>query len=97
MTKESCINKETTELFKAILNLKTLEECENFFCDLCTLDEIKKMEKRWQIARMLYQEIPYRDIAEELKVSSTTVSRVAQGLYHGANGCISVLKKLNNK
>ncbi|MFH1838483.1 MAG: YerC/YecD family TrpR-related protein [Candidatus Kuenenbacteria bacterium] len=93
MIKESWTTKETTELFKAILSLKTVEECENFFRDLCTLEEIKGMEKRWQIARMLYQDIPYRDIAKELEVSSTTVSRVAQWLNHGANGYMSVLRK----
>ncbi len=95
MIKESWATKETTELFKAILNLKTVEELENFFRDLCTLEEIKAMEKRWQIAKMVYQDKPYRDIAEELEVSSTTVSRVAQWLHHGNGGYMSVLRKVN--
>ena len=94
MIKETWTNEKTTELFKAVLSLKTVEECENFFRDLCTLEEIDGMTKRWQIAKMLYQDKPYRDIAKELEVSSTTVSRVAQWLHHGNAGYMSVLRKI---
>ena len=40
-------------LFKAILSLKTEEECYNFFEDLCTVPEIKAMSQRLLVAHML--------------------------------------------
>ena len=40
-------------LFKAILSLKTEEECYNFFEDLCTVPEIKAMSQRLVVAHML--------------------------------------------
>lgn len=89
-------DKKTNNLFMAILSLKTVSEAEAFFRDLCTIDEIKEMSERWQIVKMLEQNVPYREIASKLEVSTTTVSRVALWLNNGAGGYRLVLNKLNN-
>lgn len=88
-------NKKTDSLFKAIISLKNLKEAEAFFRDLCTIDEIQEMSERWQIALMVNQGLPYREIAEKLAVSTTTVARVATWLYNGAGGYRLVLDKQN--
>ena len=36
-------------LFSAVLSLKTPEECENFFCDLCTKTEIGRASCRERV------------------------------------------------
>ena len=41
------------EMYRAILKLKTIEECENFFDDLCTVTELRAMEQRYQVASLL--------------------------------------------
>lgn len=87
-------DKKTDELFSVILNLETVKETEAFFRDLCTIDEIKAMCERWQIAKLVYKGMPYRDIAKKLKVSTTTISRVAVWVYHGEGGYKSVLDKM---
>lgn len=79
-------NKKTNELFMAILSLKTMKEAERFFRDLCTIEEIKEMSERWQMAQMVKQGLPYREIAKKLKASTTTVARVALWLNNGAGG-----------
>jgi TrpR-related protein YerC/YecD len=89
-------SKKTNNLFEAILSLKTIKEAESFFRDLCTIDEIKEMSERWQIVQMLEKEASYREIAEKLSVSTTTVSRVALWLNNGAGGYRLVLDKLNS-
>ena len=94
--KQFKFNKQTDNLFKAILALKKTKEAEAFFRDLCTVDEIKEMSERWQIVQLLEKEWPYRKIAEKLKVSTTTVSRVAMWLYNGTGGYKLILKRLNN-
>ena len=45
----------TDQLFKAILSLKSEEQCSNFFEDICTISELKSMAQlpmmvswRWQ-------------------------------------------------
>lgn len=87
-------NKKTDNLFRAILSLKDVKEARNFFRDLCTIDELKEMTERWQIVKMIDQGHSYRKIAEELNVSTTTVSRVALWLNHGKGGYRAVLERL---
>jgi len=86
--------KETSELFKAILKLKTIEEVEKFFRDLCTLQEIYEMSKRWQAVKMIDQGLPFREIAEKLEMSTTTVARVAHWLHHGEGGYRLILERM---
>lgn len=88
-------NKKTNDLFAAILSLKTVKEAEAFFRDLCTIDEIKSMSERWQIVKMLEKGKSYRNIAEKLNVSTTTVSRVALWLNNGEGGYRLVSNRLN--
>ena len=80
--------KKTDDLFKAILSLENVDEAEAFFRDLCTIDEIKAMSERWQIAKLVYKGMPYRKIAEKLGVSTTTVSRVAVWVLGFSISCV---------
>ena len=86
-------NKQTTNLFKAILKLKNVQGCEKFFRDLCTLAEIKEMSKRWEAVQLLDQGLPYRQIAKQTGLSTTTVARVAHWLEHGKGGYRLILKR----
>lgn len=94
--KEFKFNKQTDSLFKAILTLKNTKEAEAFFRDLCTIDEIKEMSERWRVAQLLEDDLSYRKIAEQLGVSTTTVSRVAMWLYNGTGGYRMILNRTNN-
>lgn len=89
-------NKKTDDLFAAILSLKNKRECEAFFRDLCTIQELKDMSDRWQMVNLLEKDIPYRDIAEKLKTSTTTVARVSFWLKNGLGGYALVWKRLNS-
>lgn len=89
--------KELKELYKAILKLKNIDECRRFFRDLCTLEELVEMSKRWQAARMLAKKRSYRDIAEETDLSTTTVARVAHWLNYGEGGYQLMLDRLDVK
>jgi TrpR-related protein YerC/YecD len=88
-------NNETNELFKAILKLKTSDECEMFFRDLLTLDEIKEFGKRFRIARELYNsKKTYIEIAKESRSTTATVTRVALWLKNGMGGYRLILERL---
>lgn len=94
--KQFKFDKKTDNLFKAILSLKSVKEAEKFFRDLCTIDEIQSMSERWEIVQLLNKGIPYRKIAEKLKTSTTTVSRVALWLNNGEGGYRLILNRLNS-
>lgn len=84
----------TFDLFKAILALKDTEECRRFFRDLCTLEEMADMADRWQMVKMIVRDIPYREIAKKLDVSTTTVARVGNWLRQGTGGYQLIVKRL---
>ncbi len=86
-------NKSTKALFEAILKLKSPKEVAAFFRDLCTLEEIEEVSKRWQAAKMLEKGESYRKIAKITGLSTTTVTRVAYWLNHGEGGYKLVLKR----
>lgn len=59
------VNKLTDNLFDGILQLKTRNECYEFFEDLCTINEIRDMSQRLEVARMLEAGEKYDQIEKE--------------------------------
>lgn len=73
-------------MYKAILTLKTVDECKNFFDDLCTVTELMAMEQRYQVAACLDKGMIYNDILAQTGASSATISRVNRSLQYGNGG-----------
>ena len=86
-----------TEMYEAILTLKTVDECIKFFDDLCSVTEIRAIEQRFQVARMLSRGMIYSDILEKTGASSATISRVNRSLQYGADGYEIVFSRLENE
>ena len=87
-------NDMTDQLFKAILALENIDECYRFFDDIATINEIKEMSQRLEVARMLSEGFIYEDIVRKTGASSATISRVKKCLNYGADGYQIILKKL---
>ncbi|MFH1236372.1 MAG: YerC/YecD family TrpR-related protein [Parcubacteria group bacterium] len=87
-------DRKANELFEAVLTLKTKDECRRFFRDLCTLEEITDMVDRWQMVKLLVKGNSYREVAGKLRVSATTVARVADWFRRGMGGYQLVVKRL---
>lgn len=85
------------ELFRAILTLQTPEECADFFGDLCTVQELRAMSQRYQVAVMLKEKKVYSDIVKATGASTATISRVNRSLAYGNDGYDMVLSRLNNQ
>ena len=81
-------------LFRAVLLLRTPEECYRFFEDLCTIGEVKALAQRFAVARMLDQGKTYQEIEARTGASSATISRVRRFLTYGADGYALVLARL---
>ena len=82
------------ELYEAVLQLRTVEECMKFFDDLCTVTELQAMEQRFQVAELLHRGRIYTDILERTGASSATISRVSRSLRSGADGYAIVFERL---
>lgn len=74
------------DMYRAILTLKTVDECKQFFDDLCTVTELQAMEQRYQVAVCLSKGMIYNDILAETGASSATISRVNRSLQYGKDG-----------
>ena len=90
-------NEATDKLFKAVLSLKTEEECYDFFEDLCTISEILSMAQRLEVAKLLNGGMKYQDIAKNTGASTATVSRVNRSLKYGNDGYQLVLRRLEEE
>ena len=77
---------EINTLFKAMLSLETVEECHWFFEDLCTVNELRSLAQRYQVAGMLRQNSTYNEVAEATGASTATISRVNRTLNYGNDG-----------
>ena len=86
--------KKNEDFYKAILLLKTPEECYNFFRDVCTIAELRAMEQRFEVARLLSAGHIYNEILETTGASSATISRVNRSLQYGADGYAVVFDRL---
>ncbi|MBO7344446.1 MAG: TrpR-related protein YerC/YecD [Clostridia bacterium] len=71
------------DLYDAILKLKTREDCELFFQDLCTYKELDSMTQRVVSAKLLKNGETYEQIIAKTEISSATLSRVSRCVKHG--------------
>jgi len=91
------IGKDEKDLYSSILKLKSVEECRNFFRDLCTPAEIKAMQERWKVCNILAKEnLSYREINKKTGISLTTIGRVARFLHQEEHQGYKLILDRNN-
>ncbi|MDD3335088.1 MAG: YerC/YecD family TrpR-related protein [Eubacteriales bacterium] len=87
-------NEQTDLLMKALLALSTTDEAYRFCEDVLTVQELKSITQRLEVAVMLRQKVTYQDIAHQTGASTATISRVNRSLQYGADGYQMVLDRL---
>ncbi|MBO5424600.1 MAG: TrpR YerC/YecD [Lachnospiraceae bacterium] len=83
------------DLFEAILTLESVEECFDFFEDVCTVNEVLSIAQRLAVAKMLKENKTYLEVAKETGASTATISRVNRSLNYGNDGYEMVFSRLN--
>ncbi len=91
---ENIKNTNNDEFFKAILTLKTVDECYKFFSDVCTPKEINTIAQRYTVACMLNDGKVYNEIVSSTGASTATVSRVKRSMGYEDNGYKIVFERL---
>lgn len=84
-------------LFQAIMELDSIDECYDFFDDLCTVPELKAMAQRIVVAKMLKNNMVYSDIVKATGASTATISRVNRSLHYGCHGYDIAFDRLMEK
>jgi TrpR-related protein YerC/YecD len=79
-----------------MLTLRTVHECYRFLEDICTINEVKALAARLEVARLLAQGRTYGEIARRTGASSATISRVRRFLEYGADGYRLVLRRMDH-
>jgi TrpR-related protein YerC/YecD len=80
------------ELYRLITSIRTEQDCEALFEDLCTRKEIEKMAERVRAAKLLMEGKTYNQVIAEADISSATLSRVSRCVQYGS-GYSRLLKK----
>lgn len=83
-------------LFNAILKLENIDECYDFFEDLCTVQELRTMAQRIVVAKMLSEKSVYTDIVNATGASTATISRVNRSLQYGCDGYDRIFARLES-
>lgn len=91
---EKLKNQDFDNLFKAILLLENVEECYDFFEDLCTMQELKSISQRLHVAKLLSENKVYNDIVKETGASTATISRVNRTLHYGNDGYKTLFQRM---
>ena len=84
-------------MYEGIISLKDVEEAIRFFDDLLSITELRAIEQRFQVAKLLSEGHIYNAILDETGASSATISRVNRSLQYGAGGYDIVLNRLKQK
>ena len=90
-------DEQTDALFRSILALTSVDECYQYFEDLCTNKEVRDFGQRLEVARMLACGGSYQQVSEATGVSSATVGRVKRCLDYGAGGYRMILARLGEE
>ena len=90
-------NETIDALFDAILSLETLEECYDFFEDLCTVKEISDMAQRLEAEKLLLDGSTYEQIVKTVEISTATISRINRCIQYGTGGYRQTIEKVREK
>ena len=85
------------DLYKHIAALNSVEECCRVFDDLCAVTELRAMEQRFDVAKMLHAGKVYTTILSETGASSATVSRVNRVLNYGTGALEEVMDRVSQE
>ena len=77
------------DLYEHIAALSSVEECCRFF-----VTELRAMEQRFDVAKMLHAGKVYTTILNETGASSATVSRVNRVLNYGTGALAEVMNRV---
>jgi len=92
------LDKETTreiitDLCEAVAQAKNSTEAAELLTDLLGRQELEMIARRLRVAEMLLDDLTYKDIREELKISTATIARVQVWLHESGEGYRKIIER----
>ncbi len=87
------LEKDKKLLVATLRKIKSLKDLSSFIDDLLTEEEILDLAQRIKIAKLILDGKTYDEIAEKVKTSTSTVSKIGQIIKYGKGGLKKVLEK----
>lgn len=75
---------------EAVLRLRSVDECQLFFENILSDNELKQIVRRFNVAELLYEGATYREIIKKTNAANLTISRVKRVLESDE----SILRKI---
>jgi TrpR-related protein YerC/YecD len=91
------LTEDTVDLLRAIIALRTVQEAERFFRDLCTVPELHTLAARWQVAKLLDLGVHYGEIARRTGASTATITRINSWRRFGMGGYRLLLDRMRTR
>lgn len=85
------LEKDKKLLVATLRRLKSSKDLSLFLDDLLTEEEILDLAQRIKIAKLILDGKTYDEIAEKVKTSTSTVSKIGQIIKYGKGGLEKVL------
>ena len=85
------------KLYRAVLSLKTADECAAFFDDICTIQELEALAQRFEVACQLSEGKSYIDINKNTGASTATICRVSKCLNYGDGGYETAINRIKEQ
>jgi len=83
---ELTLEKDKKLLAVTLRKLKSSKDLSAFIDDLLTEEEILDLAQRIKIAKLILDGKTYNEIAEKVKTSTSTVSKIGQVIKYGKGG-----------
>ncbi len=80
------LNKDTQLLIDSFFKIKTKKNLTNFIEDLFSPEETLDLAQRLKIAKLILDGKTYEEIAAEIPVSTSTISKIGQVIKFGKGG-----------
>ena len=82
------LNKDQKLLVDSFYKVKTKKNLNNFIEDLFSQEETLDLAQRLKIAKLILEGKTYEEIAAEIPVSTSTISKIGQVIKFGKGGFI---------
>lgn len=82
------------DLYQLFASVESEQEAKELLEDILTPQELDSLAERWQLIQKLHAGVPQRDIAKQLGLSISKVTRGSRQMQFGSGGFGYFLKKL---
>ncbi|MDD5751023.1 MAG: Trp family transcriptional regulator [Candidatus Peribacteraceae bacterium] len=89
--------KHLRDLHQLFASVKNEKEAEMLLQDILTPQELESVAERWQLIQALASGKPQREIAHDLKLSISKITRGSRMLKYGSGGFGLFLRKLKKQ